>query len=194
MFLQPEAHHSLFHVHQSNFHYWIDLYLHLLIYILHWCAGLPVEASPNLKLQRLQGTSAATAVVGGLKLVLLLIALGLLPNQLQDPCILQAFHNTSSQPFQWDSHKPIVWCSLQVSLESYWNAFRDAAGSIPHSVKSFSIDLLHDYEENFSFSTSLLRMQQDKRLKGRSVMTVSFPIASSSLSIPDLGGVTIILQ
>ncbi len=56
--------------HMCNFHYWIDLYLHLLIYILHWCAGLPVEASPDLKLQRLQGTSVATAV-GGLKLDLL---------------------------------------------------------------------------------------------------------------------------
>jgi hypothetical protein len=60
--------------------------LHLLIYILHWCAGLPVEASPDLKLQRLQGTYAA---VGGLKLVLLLVVMGLLPKALdflQFPC------------------------------------------------------------------------------------------------------------
>jgi len=44
--------------------------------------GLLVEASLDLKLQRLQGTSAATATVGGLKLVLLLVALGLLPKAL----------------------------------------------------------------------------------------------------------------
>jgi hypothetical protein len=65
-------------------------------------------------------------------------------------------------------------------------------------MKSFAIDLsLHDYEEDFhsqQFSTSLLRMQQDKRLKGKTVITVSSPVASSSLSIPDLGGVTIVLQ
>ncbi len=63
--------------------------LHLLIYILHWCAGLPVEASPDLKLQRLQGTSAAAAAVGGLKPVLLLVVLGVLPKALdflQSPC------------------------------------------------------------------------------------------------------------
>jgi hypothetical protein len=53
-----------------------------MIYILHWCAGLFVEASPDLKLQRLQGTSAAAVAVGGLKLVLLLVALGLLPKAL----------------------------------------------------------------------------------------------------------------
>ncbi len=43
--------------------------------------GLPVEARLDLKLQRLQGT-AATAAVGGLKLVLLLVALGLLQKAL----------------------------------------------------------------------------------------------------------------